>query len=262
MENIEIEAKPREEVGKHLNKVRAMGLIPAIVYGKKLKSLAIAIDRKNFVKTILESDSGMNAIIALKLEGQGKAISVLTHEVQRNNLTDEILHVDFRQIALDEALKTKVPVELTGIPIGVKESGGVLVHGLREVEVECLPGDIPDKFVIDVAPLKINDSFHVSDLPKIAKVKVLTNPSDMIANCSPPTKEEVVAAPVPTPGEVPSDVAADAAVSEEKVKEKSAPGAAPGKPVAAAPGKPVAAAPGKPAAAAGKPEAAAKPEKK
>lgn len=254
MENIEIEAKTREEVGKHLNQVRKLGLIPAVVYGKKLKSLAIAIDRKNFVKTILESDSGMNAIIALKLEGKGKAISVLTHEVQRNNLTDEILHVDFRQIAMDEALKTKVPVELAGIPVGVKETGGVLVHGLREVEVECLPGNIPDKFEIDVTPLKIGDSFHVSDLPKIAKVKVLTNPSDMIANCSPPTKEEVVAAPVPTPGEVPSEVATDEAVAEEKVKEKSAPGAAPGKP-AAVPGKPV-------AAAAGKPEAAAKPEKK
>jgi len=245
MENIEVEAKQREEVGKQLNRVRKMGLIPAVVYGKKLKPIAISVDRKIFVKKILGSDSGMNAIINLKLEGREKTISVLTHEVQRNNLTDEILHVDFRQIAMDEALKTRVPVELTGLPIGVKESGGVLVHGLREVEVECLPGNIPDKFEVDVTALKINDSFHVSDLPKIAKVKVLANPSDMIATCSPPTKEEVVAAPVPTPGEVPSEVKADEAVSEEKVKEKAAPGAAPGKP-----------------AAAGKPEAAAKPEKK
>jgi large subunit ribosomal protein L25 len=246
MENIEVEAKQREEIGKGLNKIRKMGLIPAVVYGKKIKPMAIAIERKNFVKNILGSDSGMNAIINLKLAGKGKPLSVLTHEVQRNDLTDEILHVDFRQIAMDEALKTRVPVELTGLPIGVKESGGVLVHGLREVEVECLPGNIPDKFEIDVSPLKINDSFHVSDLPKVAKVKVLTNPSDMIATCSPPTKEEVVAAPVPTPGEVPSEVKADEAVSEEKVKEKAAPGAAPGKP----------------AAVAAKPEAAAKPEKK
>jgi large subunit ribosomal protein L25 len=246
MENIEVEAKQREEVGKQLNKVRKMGLIPAVVYGKKLKPLAISVDRKIFVKKVLGSGSGMNAIINLKLEGKGKTISVLTHEVQRNNLTEEILHVDFRQIAMDETLKTRVPVELTGLPIGVKESGGVLVHGLRDVEVECLPGNIPDKFEIDVTALKINDSFHVSDLPKIAKVKVLTNPSDMIATCSPPTKEEVVAAAVPTPGEVPSEVKADEAVSEEKVKEKTAPGAAPGKP----------------AAAAAKPEAAAKLEKK
>ena len=139
---------------------------------------------------------------------------------------------------MDETLKTKVPVELSGLPIGVKESGGVLVHGLREVEVECLPGNIPDKFDIDVTSLQINDSFHVSDLPKIANVNVLTNPSDMIATCSPPTKEEVVAAAVPTPGEVPSEVAADA-VADDKVKEKSAPGAAPAKPAPAKPGEAV-----------------------
>ena len=246
MENIEVEAKQREEVGKGLKKVRKSGLIPAVVYGKKMKPLSVSVDRKNFVKTILGSASGMNAIINLKLEGKTKPLSVLTHEVQRNNLTDEILHVDFRQIAMDETLKTRVPVELTGVPIGVKESGGVLVHGLREVEVECLPGNIPDKFVVDVTPLKINDSFHVNDLPKIAKVKVLTHATDMIATCSPPTKEEVVAAPVPTPGEVPSEVKTDEAVAEEKVKEKAAPGAAPGKP----------------AAAAAKPETAAKAEKK
>lgn len=248
MENIVIEAKQREEVGKGLKRVRKTGLIPAVVYGKKMKPVAISVDRKNFVKTILGSVSGMNAIIDLKLEGKAKALSVLTHEVQRNNLTDEILHIDFRQIAMDETLKTKVPVELTGVPIGVKESGGVLVHGLREVEVECLPGNIPDKFVVDVAPLGINDSFRVSDLAKIAKVKVLAHATDMIATCSPPTKEEVVAAPVPTPGEVPSEVKTDEAVAEEKVKEKTAPGAAPGKPAAGAAGKPEA--------------AAAKPEKK
>lgn len=253
MEKIELEAKQREEVGKHLNKIRKLGLIPAVVYGKKIKPLSIAVDRKIFVKNILESDSGMNAIISLKLEGKSKDIPVLTHEVQRNNLTDEILHVDFRHIVMDEALKTKVPVELTGIPIGVKESGGVLVHGLREVEVECLPGNIPDKFEIDVAVLKINDSFHVSDLPKIAKVKVLTNPSEMIANCSPPTKEEAVAVPVPTPGEVPSEVGVAEAVADDKVKEKAAPGAAPGK--AAGPAKAEA-----PAAA--KAPTAAKAEKK
>ena len=244
MEKIELEAKQRTEVGKQLSRVRKLGLIPAVVYGKKIKPLSVAVDRKLFVKNILGSDSGLNAIITLKLDGQKKELQVLTHEVQRNALTDEILHVDFRHIVMDEAIKTKVHVELAGLPIGVKESGGVLVHGLREIEVECLPGNIPDKFIVDVAALKINDSFHVGDLPKIDKVKILSNPTEMIATCSPPTKEEVVA-PIPTPGEVPSDVATAEAVADDKVKEKSAPGAAPGKP-----------------AATSKPEAAAKPEKK
>jgi len=233
MEKIELEAKKRAELGKKLKKVRQQGLIPAVVYGKKVKAIAIAIDKKTFIKNILKSEAGMNAIISLKIaEPGGKSIPVLTHVVQREPLTDEIIHVDFRHIVMDEAIKTKVPIELIGIPIGVKDDGGVLIHGLREVEVKCLPGDIPDKFEIEVSELKIGDSLKVSDLAKAAKVEILTNPSEMVANCSPPTKEEVVAAPVPTPEEVAAAEAAPAVV-EEKIEEKSAPGAPPPKAVPA-----------------------------
>ena len=231
MEKIVLEAKPREEIGKKLKGLRRQGLVPAVVYGKKIKTLALAIDGKSFIKHILRSEAGRNAIVTLKVSGEkGKDIAVLTQEVQMNPLTDEILHVDFRHIVMDEAIRTKVRVELTGIPLGVKETGGVLVHGLREVEVECLPGDIPDKFLIDVSALNINDSLHVSDLATAAKVKVLTTPTEMIANCSPPTKEEVVAAAIPTPAEVAAAATEGAvAVADEKVKEKSAPGAPPAK---------------------------------
>ncbi len=233
MGKVELEAKKREQLGKQLKKLKAQDLIPAVVYGKKIKSLPIFIDRKNFIKEILRSEAGMNAIITLKIaDEKGKGLAVLTHEVQRDALTDNIIHVDFRHISMDEAIKTKVKVELTGIPIGVKDDGGVLIHGLREIEVKCLPGDIPDKFEIDVSELKINDSLHVSDLKQISKVEILTNPSEMVANCSPPTKEEVEAAPLPTPEEA-AAAAAGAEVAEEEVKEKSAPGAAPAK---AAPG--------------------------
>ncbi|MFA4844459.1 MAG: 50S ribosomal protein L25 [Candidatus Margulisiibacteriota bacterium] len=231
MEKIILEAKPREEIGKKLKGLRRQGLVPAVVYGKKIKALALAIDGKSFIKQILRSVAGRNAIVTLKVAGgKVKDISVLTQEVQMNPLTDEILHVDFRHIVMDEAIRTRVRIELTGIPLGVKETGGVLVHGLREVEVECLPGNIPDKFLIDVSALNINDSLHVSDLAITAKVKVLTTPTEMIANCSPPTKEEVVAAPIPTPAEVAAAATEGAAaVADEKVKEKSAPGAPPAK---------------------------------
>jgi large subunit ribosomal protein L25 len=165
MEKIVLEAKTREEIGKKLKGLRRQGLVPAVVYGKKIKALALAIDSKSFVKQILRSEAGRNAIVTLKVTGgKAKDIAVLTQEVQLNPLTDEILHIDFRHIVMDEAIRTKVRVELTGTPAGVKETGGVLVHGLREVEVECLPGNIPDKFVIDVSALNINDSLHVSDL--------------------------------------------------------------------------------------------------
>ncbi|MDD4179719.1 MAG: 50S ribosomal protein L25 [Candidatus Margulisbacteria bacterium] len=242
MEKIELEAKTRETAGKGLKVMRKQGLIPAVVYGKKMKAISLSIEEKRFVKTILRSEAGMNAIVTLKIAGEkGKAIPVLTQEVQRDPLTDQILHVDFRHISMDEAIKTKVHIELVGTPIGVKESGGVLVHGLREIEVECLPTNIPDKFEIDVSGLAINDSLHVSDLKTTAKVKILAIPTEMIANCSPPTKEEEVAAPVPTPEEVAAAaegvVEGDKAVADEKVKEKSAPGAAPAKeaPAKAAP---------------------------
>lgn len=248
MEKIELEAQKREESGKKLKAVRREGLIPAVVYGRKIKPLSIVIDGKNFIRTILRSEAGMNAIVSLKVAGEKtKAIPVLTHEVQRDPLTDEILHVDFRHIVMDEAIKTRVHIELIGLPIGVKETGGVLVSGLREVEVECLPTDIPDKYEIDVSELKIGDSLHVSDLAQVAKVKILTTPTEMIANCSPPTKEEVAPAPIPTPEEVAAAAAAAPeaaeAVAEEKVKEKSAPGAAPAKAPAAAPAKAAAPAP-------------------
>lgn len=236
MEKIELEGKKRETAGKELKKLRAAGQIPAVVYGKKIKPLNIVVDRKLFVKNILRSEAGMNAIVTLKLTGEkGKDLAVLTHQIQRNPLNDDIIHVDFRHIVMDEAIKTRVRVELTGNPIGVKESGGVLVHGLREVEVECLPTDIPDNFTVDVSDLQINDSLHVADLAKSAKVKILTTPSEMIANCSPPTKEEEIAAPVPTPEEVAAAGDATKAVAEEQVKDKAAPGAAPAKEKAEAP---------------------------
>jgi large subunit ribosomal protein L25 len=240
MATIELEARKRSELRKKIKGLRKLNLIPAIVYGRKIDSFPIAVDRKAFIKQVLESEAGMNALISLKLSDEkGKGTVVLTHEVQRNPLNDEILHIDFRHIVMDEAIKTKVPVELIGVPLGVKDDGGVLVHGLREVEVKCLPSDIPDKFEIDVSALKIGDSLRVSDLTNIAKVEILANLSEMIANCSPPTKEEEVAAPVPTPEEVAAAEAAPA-VAEEEIKEKSAPGAPPAKekPIKEAPAKP------------------------
>jgi large subunit ribosomal protein L25 len=159
-------------------------------------------------------------------DGKGKSVSVITYNIQRNPLTDEIIHLDFMNVIMDEAIKTKVRLELIGEPIGVKESEGVLVHGLREIEVKCLPGDIPDKFQIDVGALEINHSLHVSDLKVSKKVEILAPPEEMIAVVSPPTKEEEVVPPPPTPEELAAAEAAPA-VAEEEVKEKTPPGAAP-----------------------------------
>jgi large subunit ribosomal protein L25 len=232
MAKVEVKVKKREELGKKNKKLRAQGLIPAVVYGRKFKSTAIAVSLKEFEKKVLQSEAGENLIFTLKLseDSKAKSVPVITHHVQRNPLNDAIIHVDLMHISMDEALKTRIPVELTGLPIGVKEGGGVLVHGLREIEVKCLPGDIPDKFEIDVSSLEINHSRHVSDLKISKKVEVLVSLEEMVATVSPPTKEEEVAPPPLTPEEEAAAAAAAEgaeAVAGEEVKEKAPPGAAP-----------------------------------
>lgn len=232
MAKVELKVIKREELGKKTKKLRTQGLVPAVVYGRKFKSTAIAIPLKEFDKKVLRSEAGENLIFTLKLseDGKGKSVPVITYNVQRNPLTDEIIHLDFMHVIMDEVIKAKVPVELIGLPIGVKEGGGVLVHGLREIEIKCLPGDIPDKFEIDVSALEINNSLHVSDLKISKKVEVLVPLEEMIANVSPPTKEEEVVPPPLTPEEEAAAAAAAEgaeAVAGEEVKEKAPPGAAP-----------------------------------
>ncbi|MFC1540516.1 50S ribosomal protein L25 [Candidatus Margulisiibacteriota bacterium] len=248
MVKVELKADKREEKGKKNKMVRAQGLIPAVVYGRKFKATSVSVPLKEFQKKILQSGAGRNLIFTLKLSDDGKAktIPVITQSVDRDPLTDAILHVDLMHVSMDEAIKTRVRVELVGLPMGVKESEGVLVHGMREIEIKCLPGDIPDKYEVDVSALEINQSLHVSDLKVSKNVEILALPGEMIATVSPPTKEEeVVPAPL-TPEEAAAAAAAAEgaegaeAVAAEGVKEKGAPGAAPGAPGAAGAEKPAA----------------------
>ena len=242
-QQILVQANKRQELGKKAAKVRKAGFIPAVVYGRKMPSLAVAVESKEFYNKVLKSDAGRNLIFTLAVAGDGekKELPVITHRLDKDPLTDQVIHIDFMFISMDEKLKTKVPVELIGLPAGVKDDGGVLVQGLRDVEVKCLPGNIPDKFVIDVSALRIGDALHVSDLKVSAKVEILVALSEMVAQVAAPTKEEeVVAAP-----QTPEEVAAAAAAAE-------------GAPVVAAEGQAAAPAEGKkPEAAAKKTEAAA-----
>ncbi|MFA6548588.1 MAG: 50S ribosomal protein L25 [Candidatus Margulisiibacteriota bacterium] len=219
MANIEIKAEQREEVGNKARKVRRRGLIPAVLYGHKFASTAISVEAKEFQKKVLASGAGRNLIFTLKLNrgGQTESVAAITQTIQRDCLTDQILHLDFLHIMMDEAIKTRVPVELLGMPTGVKDDGGVLVHGLRAIEIKCLPGDIPDKFEINVAGLKINDALHVSDLKISDKITILSPATEMIAIVSAPTKEEEVVpvAAVPVEGAVATEAAAGAAPTEE-----------------------------------------------
>lgn len=201
MEKVELEAKKRENTGtSHSRRARLSGMIPAIVYGKGMDSLSIEVDNRKFAK-IISSKAGRNVIITLKVAGGDKVqnIPVLAHEILKDAIKDNIVHVDFYKIKMEEEIKIKVPVVLVGEPVGVKLDGGILVHGLREVEVKCLPIDIPDKFEIDVSALKIGGGLHVSDLKTEKKVTILTIPTEILMTIAAPTKEEEVVAPVVAP---------------------------------------------------------------
>ncbi|PIS30001.1 50S ribosomal protein L25 [Candidatus Saganbacteria bacterium CG08_land_8_20_14_0_20_45_16] len=218
MAQIELKAKKRQATGKKSKKVRLEGLIPAVVYGRKFPATSITIETKEFQKKVLSSEAGSNLLFSLVFgeKDEKTSVPVITHSIQRNPLNDSILHIDFLNVLMDEKIKARVQIELVGLPVGVKDSGGVLVHGLRELEIKCLPGDIPGKIMVDVKGLEIGDSLHVSDLKLLENVEILVEKSEMVATVSAPTKEEEVVpatlAPVGAEGAVPEG---EAAVAEK-----------------------------------------------
>ena len=192
---VQIKAKTRVEIGKGpIKRLRVAGMIPAVVYGQETKTLPLEVESKSF-NTLVRGGLGENVILTLVLDDikDGKK-QVLIREVQRDPVRGDIVHIDFHQISLTQKITIEVPIQLTGIPEGVKE-GGILQHALREVKVECLPTAIPDKFEVDVSHLKIGDSIHVADI-KVENVTILSDLQSSIASVVPPTIfKEAEAAP-------------------------------------------------------------------
>lgn len=151
----------REGRGKgDARKLRAAGQIPANIYGHGIDSIAVAADAHEF--DALTSRISGNTLVELQLEGKSR--QVLIREIQRHPYKPQVLHVDFFAIRADETIRVSVPVHTIGTATGVKNSGGVLQQALNQVEIECLPNEIPEAFEIDVSALEIGDSLHVSDL--------------------------------------------------------------------------------------------------
>ena len=177
-----VAAKPR--TGKfnknHARRVRREGLIPAVVYGAGQPSVAVAVDPK-LITRILHSDAGHNTIFDLAIEGgdSGKAMIV---DWQNEPIKGTLLHIDLKRVAMDKKITVSVPVQLIGIAAGVKNSGGILLHALHEVEIECLPGDIPSHIDVDVSSLEMNQSLHVSDLPHSDKIEYLEDEDAVVAS--------------------------------------------------------------------------------
>jgi large subunit ribosomal protein L25 len=207
-------AKPREgKFNKNAaRRVRVAGKIPAVLYGVGHEPVAIEVDPKQ-ISRILFSETGHNTIFDVEILGQSTAKAMIV-DWQREPIADKLLHIDLKRIALDKALRVNVRIKLLGIPVGVKVSGGILDQVLREVEIECLPANIPSHLDLDVSKLDMNEALRVSDLPHADGVKFLIAEDATVAHVV-SIREEA-----PTAAEVEAAEAAAAAAAEPEVAKK------------------------------------------
>ena len=192
MEAHVLPVETRNQRGKNANhKIRAQGYIPAVLYSHG-ESQSIMVQKKNFFK-IFKGHISENVLIDLEIkDASGSPVKAFVKDYQRHPITDEILHVDFFRVTMTEAISTNVPVEIVGTPIGVKQ-GGILEIIEREIEVECLPSDLPEKITIDVTNLAIGQSIHVKDIAAPKGVTILSTPDTVVVAVLAPHKvvEEV-----------------------------------------------------------------------
>jgi large subunit ribosomal protein L25 len=223
-----VNAKPRE--GKFTKnaarRVRVAGKIPAVLYGSGHDAVAVEVDPKQ-ISRILFSETGHNTIFDVEVAGTAAAKAMIV-DWQREPINDRLIHIDMKRIALDKALRVKVRVKLLGIPIGVKAAGGILDQVLREVEIECLPADIPGHIDVDVSNLEMHQALRVSGLPHSDKIKYLNHEDATVAHVI-SIREE---APTAAEAEAAAAAAAAATSAEPEVAKKGktdAPDAAGGK---------------------------------
>lgn len=219
MQKNTLKAEKRKVLGRKVKKLRREGVLPANIYGKKIKSLSIKFPVVDFEKVY--KAAGETGIVEITVGKQKKP--VLISNVQLDPVTDKPLHVDFHQVDLKEKTTADVPIELIGESPAEKQGLGTVVQSINEIEVEALPKDLPDKFEIDLSKLvKVDQTVQVKDLVvDTKKVKILAEAEQMIVKVEPPRKEEEVAPP-PSEEEVPEEAEKEASSEEadEKAEEK------------------------------------------
>src|SRR5271165_5168974 len=213
-------AKPREgKFNKNAaRRVRVAGKIPAVLYGSGHDPVAIEVDPKQ-ISRILFSETGHNTIFDVELGGQAAAKAMIV-DWQREPIKDMLIHIDLKRIALDKKLRVSVRIKLLGIPIGVKASGGILDQVLREVEIECLPTDIPTHIDVDVSNLEMHGVIRVSDLPHSDKIEYLNAEDATVAHVVSIREEAPTAAEVEVAA---ANAAAAASAAEPEVAKKGKP---------------------------------------
>jgi large subunit ribosomal protein L25 len=207
---VKLAAERRTEIGRSaVRKLKARGVVPAVIYGAKDKPEALQVSRRD-ITAMLSHASGENILVELELAGEGGGNRLaLVQEVQHSPLGGDVLHVDFHAVAMDETIHAEVPVEPTGIANGVKNFGGLLEQNLRSLAIECLPRDLPDMITVDVSALNIGDAIHVRDIALPAGVTTKVQPDLTVISVMAPTVEEEPVAAAP-----------EAAASPEVIREK------------------------------------------
>lgn len=230
MEKIFLDAEIREELGRgKVKDLRDKGFIPAVVYKKGKDTVSVKVSRHELLHLVHEHRPESIIInLRIKDDKKSKERACLIKEIQYNPITDDIRHVDFNEISLTEQIKVNVPIVARGEPVGVKQEGGSLEHILWEVEIECLPTDIPKEIEVDVAQMKIGDNIHIKDINFPANIKVLHEPDTVVLTVASPMKEEVAA---------PTEIEGEEKQEPEVIKEKKEAPAAEGEGEAAKPEK-------------------------
>jgi large subunit ribosomal protein L25 len=202
MNPISLAAEHRTAVRKGLGPLRRSGFLPAVLYGIDKAPVALQLNSREASKII----NRIFGTVLIDLGLDGATRKTLLREVQRNFVTDEILHVDFFEVAMDRVMRVYIPVRLVGISPAVNTLGGVLVRGLSDIEIECLPDDLIQEVDVDLAVLKqIGDNVHVSDLKVPDTIKIITHPDEQIARATYASQEDV--APEKPEGAVEAEVA-------------------------------------------------------
>ena len=223
MRTIELDVERRSTKGKNeARRARAGGKIPAVVYGAGKITVPITVDRKA-LSDAFRNGAGENAIFLLKLSGSDQSRHAMIKDFQRDPVSRKPVHIDFIRVLMDEKIRLEVAIEVVGTAKGVKIEGGILDFVTRQVEIECLPGNIPPHLPIDVTDLAIGDALRVSQIPAIEGVTIVDDPDKVLVHVVHPTQvEEPVAAVAEAAAEVtePEVLKKGKAVTEEEGEEQ------------------------------------------
>lgn len=184
-----VKSEKREIFGKNVSRrIRREGKVPAVLYGPDIENISLTINKKD-IFAILKSETGENTIVKVSFDSESR--DAMIKELQKDPVSDELLHVDLLQISMDKALQVAVPISLLGEAVGVKAEGGFVDFVTRELEVECLPKDIPEQIEINISNLHLHQFIKVADIPPLENGKIVSDPETVIVHIKAPSKEEI-----------------------------------------------------------------------